>query len=123
MWCFSAQRRLTDAAIRVRQKQPSADQAKSDLVQLDSLSAVRIYANGSVIEVQDDEKAWEVESGQLTMNFSIQELAANVAELAKSTAGGEEKALADLDSDEWYNLGLDLEEVDHCRRQMRTERR
>ena len=113
MWCFSAQRRgLTDAAISVRQSNRALTKLKSDLVQLDSLSAVRIYANGSVIEVQDDEKAWEVESGQLTMNFSIQELAANVAELAKSTAGGEEKALADLDSDEWYNLGLDLEEVD-----------
>ena len=46
------------------------------------------------------------------MNFSIQELSANVAELAKSAAGGEEKALKDLDSDEWYNLGLDLEEMD-----------
>ena len=103
---------LTDAAISVRQSNRALTKLKSDLVQLDSLSAVRIYANGSVIEVQDDEKAWEVESGQLTMNFSIQELAANVAELAKSTAGGEEKALADLDSDEWYNLGLDLEEVD-----------
>ena len=103
---------LTDAAISVRQSNRALTTLKSDLVQLDSLSAVRIYANGSVIEVQDDEKAWEVESGQLTMNFSIQELAANVAELAKSTAGGEEKALADLDSDEWYNLGLDLEEVD-----------
>ena len=103
---------LTDAAISVRQSNRALTKLKSDLVQLDSLSAIRIYANGSVIEVQDDEKAWEVESGQLTMNFSIQELAANVAELAKSTAGGEEKALADLDSDEWYNLGLDLEEVD-----------
>jgi tetratricopeptide (TPR) repeat protein len=103
---------LTDAAISVRQSNRALTKLKADLTQLDSLSAVRIYANGSVVEVQDDEKAWEVESGQLTMNFSIQELAANVAELAKATAGGEEKALADLDSDEWYNLGLDLEEVD-----------
>ncbi len=103
---------LTDAAISVRQSNRALTKLKSDLRQLDSLSAVRIYANGSVVEVQDDEKAWEVESGQLTMNFSIQKLAANVAELAKAAAGGEEKALADLDSDEWYNLGLDLEEVD-----------
>ena len=73
---------------------------------------MRIYANGNVVEVRDYEKAWEVESGQLTMNFSIQELAANVADLARSAAGGEEKALEDLDSDEWYNLGLDLEELD-----------
>ena len=103
---------LTDAAISVRQSNRALSKLKDDLSQLESLSAVRIYANGSVVEVRDDEKAWEVESGQLTMNFSIQELAANVAELARSAAGGEEKALEDLDSDEWYNLGLDLEEVD-----------
>ena len=103
---------LTDAAISVRQSNRALTKLKTDLTQLDSLSAVRIYANGSVVEVQDDEKAWEVESGQLTMNFSIQKLAENVAELAKAAAGGDEKALSDLDSDEWYNLGLDLEEVD-----------
>ena len=102
---------LTDAAISVRQSNRALTKLKTDLTQLDSLSAVRIYANGSVVEVQDDEKAWEVESGQLTMNFSIQKLADNVAELAKAAAGGDEKALSDLDSDEWYNLGLDLEEV------------
>ena len=27
-------------------------------------------------------------------------------------SGRREKALKDLDSDEWYNLGLDLEEMD-----------
>ena len=103
---------LTDAAISVRQSNRALTKLKDDLCQLESLSAVRIYANGNVVEVRDYEKAWEVESGQLTMNFSIQELSANVAELAKSAAGGEEKALKDLDSDEWYNLGLDLEEMD-----------
>ena len=103
---------LTDAAISVRHSNRTLTKLRADLNQLASLSAVRIYANGSVVEVQDDDKAWEVESGQLTMNFSLQELAANVAEMAKNAAGGETKALADLDSDEWYNLGLDLEEVD-----------
>ena len=103
---------LTDAAISVRQSNRALTKLKDDLSQIESLSSVRIYANGNVVEVRDYEKAWEVESGQLTMNFSIQELSANVAELAKSAAGGEEKALEDLDSDEWYNLGLDLEEMD-----------
>ena len=66
---------LTDAAISVRQSNRALTKLKDDLSQLESLSAVRIYANGNVVEVRDDEKAWEVESGQLTMNFSIQELA------------------------------------------------
>lgn len=102
---------LTDAAISVRQSYRALSKLKADLAQIKSLSSVRIYANGSVIEVRDDDKAWEVESGQLTMNFSLRELADNVAELAREAAGGT-KRLEELDSDEWYNLGLDLEEVD-----------
>jgi hypothetical protein len=60
---------LTDAAISVRQSNRALTKLKADLSQLESSSAVRIYANGSVVEVRDDDKAWEVESGQLTMNF------------------------------------------------------
>ena len=60
---------LTDAAISVRQSNRALSKLKDDLSQLESLSAVRISANGSVVEVRDDEKAREVGSGQLTMNF------------------------------------------------------
>ena len=102
---------LTDAAISVRHSYRALAKLKQDLAQIKNLSSVRIYANGNVVEVQDDETNWEVESGQLTMNFSIEALAANVADLAWSAAGGD-KPLDQLDSDEWYNLGLDLEEVD-----------
>jgi tetratricopeptide (TPR) repeat protein len=102
---------LRDASVGVRRSYRALTKLKGDLAQFKSLSSVRIYADGHVVVVRDDDKAWEVESGQLTMDFSVQDLAENVAHLARSTAGGG-KPLEELDSDEWYNLGLDLEEVD-----------
>ena len=102
---------LRDASVGVRRSYRALTKLKAELVQFKSLSSVRIYADGHVVVVRDDDKAWEVESGQLTMDFSVQALAENVAHLARATAGGG-KPLEDLDSDEWYNLGLDLEEVD-----------
>jgi DNA-binding transcriptional MerR regulator len=102
---------LRDASVGVRRSYRALTKLKGDLAQFKSLSSVRIYADGHVVVVRDDDKAWEVESGQLTMDFSVPDLAENVAHLARSTAGGG-KPLEELDSDEWYNLGLDLEEVD-----------
>jgi tetratricopeptide (TPR) repeat protein len=102
---------LRDASVGARRSYRSLTKLKAELTQFKSLSSVRIYADGHVVVVRDDDKAWEVESGQLTMDFSVRALAKNVAHLARSSAGGG-KPLEDLDSDEWYNLGLDLEEVD-----------
>jgi tetratricopeptide (TPR) repeat protein len=102
---------LRDASVGVRRSYRALTKLKDDLAQFKSLSSVRIYADGHVVVVRDDDKAWEVESGQLTMDFSVPDLAENVAHLARSSAGGG-KPLEELDSDEWYNLGLDLEEVD-----------
>ena len=72
---------------------------------------MRIYAHGNAVVVREDDNVWEVESGQMTIDFGIQALAADVAQLARDSAGGG-KPPEQLDSDEWYNLGLDLEEVD-----------
>ena len=102
---------LRDASVGVRRSYRALTKLKAELAQFKSLSSVRIYADGQVVVVRDDDKAWEVESGQLTMDFSVQALAKNVAHLARSSAGGG-KPLHELDSDDWYNLGLDLEEVD-----------
>lgn len=102
---------LRDASVGVRRSYKALTKLKSELTRFKSLSSVRIYADGNVVVARDDETSWEVESGQLTMNFSVYALAKNVAQLARSNAG-RGKPLEELDSDEWYNLGLDLEEAD-----------
>lgn len=102
---------MTDARISIRQTNRALAKLQTDLKSVRSLSAVRIYAHGNAVVVREDDTVWEVESGQMTIDFGIQALAANVAQLARDSAGGG-KPPELLDSDEWYNLGLDLEEVD-----------
>ena len=102
---------MTDAFISVRQTNRALEKLQTELKSISSLSAVRIYAHGNAVVVREDDQVWEVESGQMTIDFGIQALAADVAQLARDSAGGG-KPPEQLDSDEWYNLGLDLEEVD-----------
>ncbi|MEJ2090542.1 MAG: tetratricopeptide repeat protein [Gammaproteobacteria bacterium] len=61
--------------------------------------------------VREDNQLWDAESGQAQLDFSVAELADNVASLANRNLIIAKEGDA-FDSDEWYNLGLDLEEVD-----------
>ena len=102
---------MTDASISVRQTNRALHKLQNELNSASSLSAVRICAYGNAVVVREEDHVWEVESGQMTMDFDIQNLAADVAQIAQDGAGVG-KPPEDLNSDEWYNLGLDLEEVD-----------
>ncbi len=102
---------MTDASISVRQANRALQKLQDELKSLSSLSAVRICAYGNAVVVREENNVWEVESRQMTMDFDIQNLAADVAQIANDGVGGG-KPPEELNSDEWYNLGLDLEEVD-----------
>jgi len=84
---------------------------QTDLASVQTLASVRIFADGNTVVVRQDNQLWEAESGQVQLDFSVQELADNVADLAMRNLA-EARQANNLDSDEWYNLGLDLEEVD-----------
>jgi tetratricopeptide (TPR) repeat protein len=102
---------LMDASVSTRKAYRALIKLKKELEQVKSLSSVRIYADGTTVVVRDDTHVWEVETGQTQFDFSAEELAGNVAEIADKHV--QDAAVADdLDTDEWYNLGLDLEEVD-----------
>ncbi len=102
---------LLAASCTSRQTFKALSKIKTELAPVKSLSAVRISANGDVVMVHEDNAYWEAESGQAHFDFSVRELASEVAELVRANFGGG-KEPDELDSDEWYNLGLDLEEVD-----------
>jgi tetratricopeptide (TPR) repeat protein len=74
------------------------------------LSAVHISALGDRVLVRDDDAVWEPDSGQLTIDFAV----ADVAEAAEPVA---RRAMAnpadapDMSADDWYDTGLDLEAV------------
>ena len=76
------------------------------------LSAVRISADGDRVVVRDGAAAWNPESGQFQLDFSVAELASRAAPLARQAARAARAAAEPLDADEWYDLGFDLEAVD-----------
>ncbi len=84
---------------------------QNELACVRSLAAVRIFADGNTVVVREDSTVWDAESGQVRMDFEVQELAKSVANLANGNLIVAREAGA-YDSDEWYNLGLDLEEVE-----------
>ena len=102
---------LLDADVSTRKAYKVLLKLKDELDQVKSLAAVRIFADGNNVVVREENQLWNAESGQGHLDFSVRELASNVAEIANKNLDAARRA-GDLDSDEWYNLGLDLEEVD-----------
>ena len=74
------------------------------------LSAMRIFADGNTVMVRDEDALWDVETGQGHFAFEVEHLAGDVRKIATRNLAIA-RASDDLDSDDWYNFGLDLEEV------------
>jgi tetratricopeptide (TPR) repeat protein len=102
---------LLDSNVSTRKAYRVLLKLQTELASVNTLASIRIFADGNTVVVRQDNHLWEAESGQVQLDFSVQDLADNVANLAKRNLI-EAKAANNLDSDEWYNLGLDLEEVD-----------
>ena len=75
-----------------------------------SLSSLRIYGDAGDVVIREDDKMYNPESGQLHFNFAIADLAGTVAPLAKQ-AVQEAESSDQLTSDDWFDLGVDLEAV------------
>ena len=102
---------LLDANVSSRKAYKILTKLQSELTHVESLAAVRIFTDGNNVVVQDDKQVWNAESGQIQFDFAVSELADNVASLANRNLIVAREG-EDLNSDEWYNLGLDLEEVE-----------
>jgi tetratricopeptide (TPR) repeat protein len=94
-------RRAARCLLKVRDRLPGAK----------SLSGVRVFAQDNAVVVSEQNRVWDAESGQVRLDFQQDASVCRVAQL-------ESEALIVLrevdawDSDAWYNLGLDLEELD-----------
>jgi tetratricopeptide (TPR) repeat protein len=76
------------------------------------LSQLRIAAQGDRIVVRDGASLWHPESGQLTMDFQVSELATRVAPLARRRARAAGVARPEpLSSEDWFELGLEVEDA------------
>jgi tetratricopeptide (TPR) repeat protein len=102
---------LLDARVSIRRANRVLLKLKSELANVKTLSSVRILADGNNVVVREEETMWDAESGQGHLDFDVRSLAGDVASLAQRNLI-EAEELDGLDSDDWYNLGLDLEDVD-----------
>jgi tetratricopeptide (TPR) repeat protein len=90
-------RRIGAALTRLREQLPDDR----------SLSELRIHAAGDEIVVRENsEPPWNPASGQFHSEFDVAELAARVAPLGHADDD------ADRSAAEWFELGVDLEEVE-----------
>ena len=74
-----------------------------------ALSELRITAEGDSVVARDGAVAWSPDSGQLLLDFSVGALAQKAAPLARRQAAAARRAADELDAEQWFELGLELE--------------
>lgn len=102
---------LADARIPGRRIHRALKRLVRQLPRGRSLSEVRITAEGDRVVVRDGNAAWNPESGQLVLDFSVAELATRAAPVARRVVRAARKAGVPLDAGQWFDLGRDLEAV------------
>ena len=107
---------LLDADVTSRKTVAALARLKETIVALEGkeLSAMRIFADGNTVVVREDDALWDAETGQRRFVFG-NAAGGEVRELAIRAKADSEDGTASYDSDDWYNLGLDLEEAEPAR--------
>lgn len=106
-------RSLRDARVPPRRAVRALTRLAAELGDAQSLTGLRIEASGGAVVVHRDDAYWDAATGQGHLDFSVQELAGQVAELRQRRFDAARPVT--LDADDFFNLGVDLEEVDPAR--------
>jgi len=93
-------------AARIRR---SLKRLKQHLPRGRALSELRLVAEGHDIVVRDGGLAWTPESGQLVLDFSTATLAQRAAPIARRQHAAARRIEEELDAEQWFALGLELE--------------
>jgi tetratricopeptide (TPR) repeat protein len=102
---------LVSARIPTRRIRRALKKLRLDLPRGRSLAELRIVAEGDRILVSDGSTAWNPDSGQVSIDFAVVDLATRAAPIARRTAQAARLAEGDFDADGWYELGIELEAV------------
>ncbi len=73
------------------------------------MTGLRISAVGGDVAVRDGSRQWEVESGQLLMEFEVAPVAGSVAFLPHESRGAQAPAGEERAADDWFAHGEELE--------------
>jgi tetratricopeptide (TPR) repeat protein len=100
---------LMAARIPTAKIRGSLRRLKQQLPRGRALSELRITAEGHRILVRDGAVAWNPDSGQLVLDFDVASLAQRAAPLARRQAAAARRVEDELDAEQWFELGLELE--------------
>ncbi len=103
-------RGLQDARIPPRKIWMSVRKLKSALPGGRPLSTVRVLVQDANVLVQDRESLWQSDSGQLQLEFSMSDMTKEIAPLVKRAVAAAANR-QDINGDDWFRMGLDLELV------------
>lgn len=73
------------------------------------LSAVRVQIEGTRVVVRDSNTAWEPESGQTILDFSVRELSEKVAPMVRESVHQSLQTAAS--ADDWFEAALECEQM------------
>src|SRR2546427_261728 len=100
---------LMAARIPAAKIRSSLRRLKQQLPRGRALSELRITAEGHRVVARDGALAWNPDSGQLVLDFDVASLAVRAAPLARRQAAAARRVEDDLDVEQWFDLGLELE--------------
>src|SRR2546425_7489334 len=106
---LKAAKGLMAARIPAAKIRGSLRRLKQQLPRGRALSELRITAEGHRVVARDEAIAWNPESGQLVLDFDVATLAQRAAPLARRRAAAARRVEEDLDADQRFALGLELE--------------
>ncbi|MEO8504721.1 MAG: tetratricopeptide repeat protein [Acidobacteriota bacterium] len=92
-------RRVHEALRRLREQLPNGR----------TLAQMRITADSGRVVVRDGAETWEPASGQQVFDFDVAALAQKAAPIARRGAAEARRHEQELDAEDWFELGLDLE--------------
>jgi excisionase family DNA binding protein len=101
---------LLKSGVRRSQINKTLYQLKRRLPTSRSLSSLRITGDAGDVVIKEDDQVYNPESGQIHFNFAVADLAGTVAPLARRAIEDAEVS-EQLTSDDWFDLGVDLEAV------------
>jgi tetratricopeptide (TPR) repeat protein len=100
---------LRDAHVPPRRITKALQALAKQLPKDKPLSAVRVQIDGDRVVVRDAETAWEPESGQAVLDFSVRELGEKVAPLARDSV---QRALKSAtNAEELFQAALESEQI------------
>jgi tetratricopeptide (TPR) repeat protein len=106
---LKAAKGLMAARVPAAKVRGSLRRLKQQLPRGRALSELRITAEGHRVVARDGTVSWNPESGQLVLDFDVATLAQRAAPLARRQAAAARRVEGDLDAEQWFDLGIELE--------------